>query len=495
MPKKDVISLTNFLNSLTKIREDFDKEKISYAYEIASMAHEKMMRKSGDPYINHLCVVSLNLAEWGLDDTSIIAGLLHDSLEKRVLSYGDIVKEFGQDVARIVKGVTKISSINVKTQRSDSVENMRRMFLAMSKDLRVVFVRLAEKKHNLETLSSIPKKAQIKSAREALEILAPLAERLGMGKVKAELEDLAFSYLYAKEHTKVQAQSEIEYEKAAEHIKEIETTLAKKLKDEGLQAEINGRKKGYYSLWKKLERLDWDFAKIHDIVALRIIVEKERDCYHSLGIVHELYPQAPFKFSDFISLPKPNGYRSIHTKVFGPQQRIVEIQIRTKDMHQYAEHGAAAHWVYSEVKSKGASDEKLEKEGGPKIKSNKLEWVKQLVKWQEEITNPQEFEKAVKFDALSERIFVFSPKGDVFDLPRGSTPVDFAYAVHTDLGQFIKSAKVNGNMVPLDYKLKNTDIVEIQKTKIPRDPNRDWLDFVKSTAAVRKIKQHFGKNN
>jgi GTP pyrophosphokinase len=314
---------------------------------------------------------------------------------------------------------------------------------------------------------------------------------LGIGKVKGQLEDLSFPYVYPSQYKKTKNKAKPHYAKAEDHIKKMRRVLLRRLAEENLKAEIHGRKKHLYSLWRKLERKEiaWDFEKVHDIVALRILVNTISQCYTALGVVHSVYKPVPhIGISDFIAQPKPNGYRSIHTKVFGPGERIVEIQIRTHEMHEQAEYGVAAHWAYSEAKAKGEKDEVLETKG-TEIEEQKLSWVKQLVDWQKEITDSKEFLQAVKFDALGHRNFIFSPKGDVYDLPSEATPVDFAYAVHTDLGSYIKGAKVDGKMVPLDFKLKSGHVVEIIKSKTKRAPSHEWLDFVVTTLAKREIKK------
>jgi GTP diphosphokinase / guanosine-3',5'-bis(diphosphate) 3'-diphosphatase len=471
-----------------------DVEKVRKAWEFAKLAHTAQSRKSGDPYVIHPLETAINLASWRLDAPTIIAGLLHDTVEDGGAKREDILKEFGEEVATLVDGVTKISDLKLRgSEKEEFVENLRKMFLAMAKDLRVVLIKLADRLHNMKTLSALPKEKQKKIARETLEIYAPLAERLGMGKVKGDLEDLVFPYLYPDEYERVLEESRLHYRKVAEHIKKMRNTLLKSLSKEGIKkTEIQARKKHLYSLWRKLERpeIGWKFDKIYDIVALRVLLGEVAECYVALGVVHNHYKPIPhLGVSDFIAQPKPNGYRSIHTKVFGPGERAVEVQIRTMEMHAEAEHGVAAHWAYGEAKSSGATDEKLEQQGV--AVSGKLQWIKQLAEWQNQIKDSEEFLNAVKFDALSHRIYVFSPHGDVFDLPTGATPVDFAFAVHTHLGNYIKSARVNYKIAPLDYVLKSGDVVEILKSKTPRPPSRGWLEFVATTTAKRQIAKHY----
>ena len=365
----------------------------------------------------------------------------------------------------------------------------------MAKDLRVVLVKLADRFHNMRTLSALPVNKQKENAIETLEIYAPLAERVGVGEIKGQLEDLAFPFVYPKEYKKTVEKSKTHYKEVEKYIEKMRRILLKKLAEEDIKAKIDGRKKHLYSLWNKLNRpeINWDFDKIHDVVAMRIVVDSISQCYTALGVVHGTYRPVPsIGISDFIAQPKPNGYRSIHTKVFGPGRRIVEIQIRTNKMHEQAEYGIAAHWAYGDAKNMGVKDVLLQA-GGIKADTSKLLWVKELIKWQNEITDSKEFLEAVKFDALRHRNFVFSPMGDVYDLPDGSTPVDFAYAVHSNFGNFVKGARADGKMVPLDYKLKSGQVVEILKAKTP-NVNADWLGFVVTTIAKREIKKYvYGK--
>lgn len=490
-----------FKKLMSLVKEYNDKEKdygiVEKAWEFAKVAHTGQKRKTGDPYASHPLETAGILAGWKLDIDSVVAGLLHDTIEDGGAKRKDIVEEFGEDIALLVDGVTKVSHLKLKGSSGEEfVENLRKMFLAMAKDLRVVLVKLADRLHNMRTLHALSSEKQKRIARETLEVFAPLAERLGMGEVKAQLDDLAFPYVHPEEHKKVKEESSEHYKKTKSHIKKMKRKLLHLLAEEGIRAKIDGRKKHLYSLWKKLERpeVGWDFDKIHDIIALRIIVDTVADCYTALGIVHSEYKPVPhLGISDFIAQPKPNGYRSIHTKVFGPGERIVEVQVRTHKMHEEAEYGVAAHWAYGEAKSKGITDKVLEEEGVAPGK-DKLSWVKQLADWQKEMSDTEEFMRAVKFDALSHRNFVFSPKGDVFDLPKGATPIDFAFAVHTKLGNYIKGAKVDGKIVPLDHKLKSGNVVEILKSKNKKKPNEDWLSFVVTNTARREIKKALRKN-
>ncbi len=436
------------------------------------------------------------MSDWHLDATTIVAGLLHDTVEDGGATPEDLQANFGDEIATLVSGVTTVSGLRLKGSHEDMfVESLRKMILVMAHDLRVVFVKLADRMHNMQTLAALPPEKQHKIARETLEIFAPLSERLGMGLVKAQLEDLSFPYLYPDKYKHVLTESKKYYISSTEHTEKMMSEILALLKREEIGGTVLGRQKHLYSLWKKLERpeIKGDFEKIHDIVALRVLVDRVSDCYAALGIVHSLYKPVPsIGISDFIAQPKPNGYRSIHTKVFGPEGRIVEVQIRTFEMHEEAEHGAAAHWAYSEAKSQGVKDSLLES-GKATDSTKKLTWVKELVSWQEQITDSEEFLKAVKFDAFQHRNFVFSPKGDVFDLPQGATPVDFAFAVHTNLGFYIAGAKVNGKIVPLTHQLKSGDVVEILKAKNMHEPSRHWLETVVTTTARRQINRFLHK--
>lgn len=467
---------------------------INKAFQFAFKAHAGQKRLSGEDFINHPLSVAEALAGWKLDSASIAAGLLHDVIEDGGVKKEALEKNFGKEIADLVDGVSEIGELKLRgSQGEDFVENLRKMIVVMAKDLRVVLIKLADRYHNLQTLYALPEEKQRRIARETLEIYAPLSERLGIGETKGKLEDLAFPYLYPKEYQWVKKYSAPYYKKADQQLVQVKRKLLKELIKEGIKTKIHTRAKHLYSLYCKLLRpeVDKDIAKVHDLVALRILVNTVEECYASLGIVHKIYKPIPsIGISDFIAVPKPNGYRSIHTKVFGPEGRIFEIQIRTYQMHEEAENGIAAHWFFSQQKTREVDDSRVEK--GFFAPTEKMDWVRQLVAWQKEITDSQEFIESLKFDALKHRIFVFSPKGDVYDLPSGATPIDFAYAVHTSLGDQAVGAKVNGRLVKLDYKLKSGDIVEIIK-KEGTYPSRDWLNFAITRAARRKIEKHFRK--
>lgn len=468
---------------------------IRRAYEFAQIAHTGQKRKSGDEFITHPLATAQVLADWKLDATSLSAALLHDTVEEGGVKPPEIKKEFGEEVARLVDGVSITGQVKLRGSTDEEfVENLRKMFLVMARDLRVVLIRLADRLHNMQTLQPLPKEKQKRIAKETLEVYAPLAERLGIGELKGQLEDLAFPYVYPKEYAWVKKYSAPFYKQINQYITKAEKILKIALKKEGVSAEIHSRPKHLYSLYEKLLRpeIDKDIKKIHDLIALRILVQDIKDCYAVLGVVHKNFKPVPsLGVSDFIAQPKPNGYRSIHTRVFGPQGKIMEIQIRTFEMHEEAENGIAAHWYMAMLKSKGKLSSKDIDKGEFFVTPDKLKWVRQLSDWQKHVTDTHEFLKALKFDALSHRIFVFSPQGDAYDLPLGATPVDFAYEVHTELGDCCQQAKVNGRLVSLNHKLKSGDLVEIIPAKTKKGPSRDWLKFCVTTAARKKIAKHF----
>lgn len=464
---------------------------VEKARQFANLAHSGQKRLSGDPFISHPQAVAEILAGWKLDAASIAVGWLHDTVEEGAASEDDIKKEFGETISELVKGVTKVGRLKLRgSTEEEFIENLRKMFLAMARDLRVVLVKLADRLHNMQTLKYLPLEKQGRIARETLEIYAPLAERLGMGEVKGQLEDLAFPYLFLEDYQWLINSSAAAYKEAQEHVMEAKKKLLTRLVAEKVKVEIHGRKKHFYSLYCKLLRpeISKDLNQIHDLVALRILVDTVEQCYLALGIVHKTYKPVPsLGVSDYIAVPKPNGYQSIHTKVFGPDGRIIEIQIRTRQMHEEAEYGVAAHWYYSLFKNKEVSKEKLER--GTFAPAEKLAWVKQLATWQKEIIDNKEFLENLKLDALSHRIFVFTPDGDIKDLPAGATPIDFAYAVHTKLGDRTTGAKINGKMASLDQALKSGDVCELILTKEPRKPSLDWLSFVVTNLAKKEIQK------
>jgi len=458
-----------------------DAELVEKAYEFARKAHEGQHRLSGEEFIEHPLAVAKILAEMEGDAVTLAAALLHDTVEDTDVSLQDIEKEFGPEVAKLVDGVTKLARIEFKSPVEEQVSNLRKMFLAMAEDWRVVVIRLADRLHNLRTLYALSPEKQKATAEETLEIYAPLAHRLGIWRFKWELEDLAFKYLHPEEyrslaHSIAKHRSHREAEAAM-----VMAALKERLIRAGIPAEVQSRAKNLYSIYRKMQRQGKALSEIYDLIAARVIVNTVTDCYEVLGICHTLWKPVPGRFKDYIAMPKPNGYQSLHTTVVGPLGEPFEIQIRTREMDRTAEYGSAAHWRYKEG-TRG--DESFEE---------KMAWLRQLLDWQREMTDAREFMEALKLDIFNDEVFVFTPKGDVIDLPVGSTPLDFAYRIHTDIGNHCVGAKANGKMVPLDYKLQNGDIVEIIVNRQSGRPSMDWLDIVKTPSARSKIRQFFKK--
>ena len=456
-------------------------DDVTKAYNLAEEAHKDQRRVSGEPYILHPLAVAQILADMKIDTTTITASLLHDVVEDTSYTLEDIKKMFGKEVAFLVDGVTKLSRLNYRTKEDQQLNSMRKMFLAMAKDVRVVVIKLADRLHNMRTLGAMPMNKRI--AQETLEIFAPLAHRLGIFNIKWELEDLSFRYLEPDKYYDLVDQMKQKRHVREEIVNEAIDVLKKALDEAHIHCEINGRPKHFYSIYKKMKKDNRDLSQVYDLFAIRVIVDDVKDCYGVLGIVHSLWKPLPYRFKDYIAMPKPNNYQSLHTTVIGTRGQPVEIQIRTWEMHRIAEYGVAAHWRYKEgnqTANKDAFDEKMG-------------WLRNLLEWQD-TSNPKEFVNALKLDAFSDEVFVFSPRGDVIDLPQGSIPIDFAYRIHTDVGHRCVGAKINGKIVPLDYKLKNGDIVEIITSKVGK-PSLDWLNIVGSSESRSKIRSWFKKEN
>ncbi len=470
-----------------------NSDLIKKAIDFATAAHYGQKRLSGDPYVSHPLAVAEILAGWRMDEESIIVALLHDTVEEGAATTEDIKKTFGERITTLVDGITVIGQIKLRgSDEEELVEGLRKMFLVMAKDIRVVVVKLADRLHNMRTLKFHLPEKQKSVAKETLEIYAPLAERLGMGQVKAELEDLAFPVLFPKEYVWVKKISAPYFQSAQKDVVQAKAAIKKSLADEGVNCEIFSRIKHLYSLYRKLLRpeINREISRVNDLLAIRVLVDTVEHCYVTLGIVHKIFRPLPnVGISDFIAVPKPNGYRSIHTKVFGPSGKIIEIQIRTFKMHEEAEYGLASHIYYASLKAKGASDADLESGKIAFAPLEKLSWIRQLANWQKEITDSKEFLQTLKLEGLSERIFILTPKGDVKDLPKGSTPIDFAYAIHTSLGDRTVGAKINGKIVSLSYQLKSGDVCEIMLSKEPRKPKEGWLDFVFTRLAKKEIQK------
>lgn len=458
-------------------------DDMTKAYNLAEEAHKDQRRVSGEPYILHPLAVAQILADMKIDTTTITASLLHDVVEDTSYTLEDIKKMFGKEVAFLVDGVTKLSRLNYRTKEDQQLNSMRKMFLAMAKDVRVVVIKLADRLHNMRTLRYMRSDKQKRIAQETLEIFAPLAHRLGIFNIKWELEDLSFRYLEPDKYYDLVDQMKQKRHVREEIVNEAIDVLKKALDEAHIHCEINGRPKHFYSIYKKMKKDNRDLSQVYDLFAIRVIVDDVKDCYGVLGIVHSLWKPLPYRFKDYIAMPKPNNYQSLHTTVIGTRGQPVEIQIRTWEMHRIAEYGVAAHWRYKEgnqTANKDAFDEKMG-------------WLRNLLEWQD-TSNPKEFVNALKLDAFSDEVFVFSPRGDVIDLPQGSIPIDFAYRIHTDVGHRCVGAKINGKIVPLDYKLKNGDIVEIITSKVGK-PSLDWLNIVGSSESRSKIRSWFKKEN
>ena len=470
-----------------KIKENcsnVDGNVVKKAYDLACEAHKDQKRESGEPYVTHPIDVATILIEMGMDTSTIVAGLLHDVIEDTEYTYDDIKNLFNEEIANLVQGVTKLGKIEYKTKEEQQADNVRKMLLAMAKDIRVVIIKLADRLHNLRTLKYMPKEKQKQKAKETLDIYAPLAHRLGISKIKWELEDLAFRYLHEEEYydlVKQIAEKRVERET---YISDIINDLHGKLEESEIDSDIDGRPKHFYSIYKKMINKNKSIEQIFDLTAIRILVNTVKDCYGVLGIVHTIYKPIPGRFKDYIAMPKPNMYQSLHTTVIGPQGKTFEIQIRTFEMHKTAEYGIAAHWKYKE------GDNQEEKENSFE---NKLAWLRDMLEWQKETSDAAEFIEGFKIDLFTDEIFVFTPKGVVINLPSNATPIDFAYRIHTDVGNRCIGAKVNGKIVPLDYSLKTGEIVEVLTSKNAKGPNIDWLNIAKSNQAKSKIRQWFKK--
>lgn len=475
------MSIERLVEKIKQYNPQADIEKVKKAYNFAKSAHEGQLRNSGEGFIIHPVNVAMILADINMDVSTIIAGLLHDVIEDTENSYNLVKEEFGEEVANLVDGVTKLKKIQYKTKEERRAENLRKMVIAMAKDIRVIIIKLTDRLHNMRTLEYMSDEKKKEKALETLEIYAPIANRLGIFRIKWELEDLSLRYMDPVGYYDLVEKVSKKRKEREEYINQVIDKLNMKLEEVDIESEISGRPKHFYSIYRKMVYQNKVFEQIFDLTAIRIIVNSVKDCYGVLGIVHTLWKPIPGRFKDYIAMPKPNMYQSLHTTLIGPNGEIFEVQIRTWDMHRTAEYGIAAHWKYKE----GNKDEdNFDK---------KLSWLRQMMEWQKEMNDPKEFMESLKIDLFTNEVFVFTPKGDVINLPAGSTPIDFAYRVHTAVGNKCVGAKIDGRIVPLDYKLKNGNIISVLTSSNSSGPSRDWLKIVKSSQAKSKIKQWFKK--
>ena len=483
------ISVQELLNKTAEYLPADQVEALRQVFLFSKEAHAGQVRVSGEAYIHHPIGVATILAELQLDVTSLKAALLHDVVEDTAISLEKLEELYGKEVAMLVDGVTKLSRIEYISKEEQQLENYRKMFLAMAKDIRVVLIKLADRLHNMRTLKVMPLHKQQATARETLEIFAPLAHRLGIYSIKWELEDLAFRYLEPERYYALVEQVKQKRREREAMITQSIEELNDRLAGVGIECEINGRPKNFYSIYKKMQRDHKELSEIYDLLAIRVLVNSVKDCYGALGMVHTLWKPIPGRFKDYVAMPKSNMYQSLHTTVVSTHGQPLEIQIRTFEMHRISEYGIAAHWRYKES-GKGAGGNVA---SGAKNFDAKLSWMRQLLDWHQDMRDPREFVDTVKLDVFADEVFVFTPRGDVIDLPVGSVPIDFAYRIHTDVGHRCVGAKVNGRIVPLEYKLTNGDIIEIITSKQSNGPSRDWLNIVGSSETKNKIRQWYKK--
>ena len=458
---------------------------IQKAYKFAEEHHRGQKRLSGEDYIIHPLNVAYILADLQLDDATICAALLHDVVEDTDVTNEDIIKNFGKEIAEMVAGVTKLGKIQYVTIEEEQVENYRKMFLAMGKDIRVILIKLADRLHNMRTLSNLKRDRQIANAKETMDLYAPLANRLGIYSLKWELEDLGFRYLYPEEYRELVLSIEKKREERIEFINKIMEEIRVALKKQKIVAEVTGRAKHLYSIYRKMQRDNITIDQVYDLFALRIIVNSVKDCYAALGVVHDLYTPMPGRFKDYIAVPKPNMYQSIHNTLIGPKGTPFEVQVRTWDMHRVAEYGIAAHWAYKEANRF--------KKSNVVVEEDKLSWLRETLEWQKDMQDPTEFLRTLKTELFEDEVYVFTPKGEIKTLPRDATPIDFAYSIHAEVGHRMVGCKVNSKMMPIVTKLKSGDIVEIITSDTAKGPSRDWLKIVKSSNAKTRIQQWFKK--
>src|SRR5437773_766101 len=478
--------IEELISDVAAYNDDVDRDLLRRAFAFAAAKHQGQQRRSGEAFINHPWGAAKICADLRLDEETIAAALLHDVVEDTDTDIKEIRDEFGDEIAQLVEGVTKLTRIQFQSREQTEAENYRKMIVAMAQDVRVILIKLADRLHNMRTIEYLGKQKQIQKAKETLEVYGPLAHRLGINKLKWELEDLAFTTLHPRKYDEITAMVSERRADREEHVREAAMTLQAELEKVDVPAEISGRAKHFYSIYDKMAKKGREFNEIYDLTAMRVICERggdegTRDCYGALGLIHSLWKPMPGRFKDYVAMPKLNGYRALHTTVVGPEGRPLEIQVRTREMHETAEFGVAAHWGYKTGKKDAKADEEW------------LAWIRQLMDWQEDEADPREFMKAFRTDLFGEEVYVFTPKGEVKVLPAGATPIDFAYAVHTDVGHRTVGAKINGRIVPLHYRLKSGDFVEILTTKSGRGPSRDWLSLAASSRARNKIRQWYSR--
>lgn len=481
-------SIEDIISLVKQKKRWADTKLIVKAYNYAKEKHGTQCRKSGEPYIIHPVQVAYILADIGLDEATICAALLHDVVEDTEVTHEDLVRDFGEEIATMVAGVTKLGELRYQASTEErQVENYRKMFLAMGKDIRVIIIKLADRLHNLRTLKYLRRDRQIANAKETMELYAPLANRLGIYSLKWELEDLAFKYLYPEEYRELVEGIDKKREERLQFIEKIMDDIRGQLKKQKIEAEVTGRAKHLYSIYRKMKRDNKTLDQIYDLFALRILVNSVKDCYAALGVVHEMYSPMPGRFKDYIAVPKPNMYQSIHTTLLGEKGTPFEVQIRTWEMHRIAEYGIAAHWAYKEA-NYGKKGKQV-----VTVTKDKLAWLRETLEWQQDMKDPQEFLNTLKTELFEDEVYVFTPKGKILVLPRDATPIDFAYSIHEEIGNHMVGCKINSKMMPIITKLQSGDIVEIMTSDSQKGPSRDWLKFIKTTKAKSKIQSWFKK--
>ena len=476
------LSYEELIERLKKYLPENEITMVEKAYEYAQHAHRGQVRNSGEPYITHPVAVAHILSRLELDLPSITAALLHDVVEDTTVTISEIQKNFSEEVAYLVDGVTKLSKLEFRSKEEQQAENLRKMFLAMAKDIRVILIKLADRLHNMRTLDYQTDWKRQEIAEETMEIFAPLAHRLGIFALKWELEDLSFRFLEPEKYFDLSERISLKRQEREAYIQEVIAVLSTRLAEMGIKAQIKGRPKHFYSIYKKMHEKGRELNEIYDLIAVRVIVDNVKDCYGALGIIHTLWRPIPGRFKDYIAMPKPNMYQSLHTTIIGFEGEPFEIQIRTLEMHRTAEYGIAAHWKYKEGGKSGGKD-----------MDKRLAWLRQILEWQTEMRDTREFMETLKIDVFADVVFVFTPKGDVIELPAGSIPIDFAYRIHSDIGHRCIGAKINGRIAPLDYILRNGDVVEVLTSKQAHGPGQDWLKLVKTSQAKSRIRQWFKK--